>query len=270
MRLTKVRMLLATVTALALMVGVGTAIAATTGGGDLKQEAARITARSSFEAAVAKNLGTTAAKLKAAVTAAATARIDAALAADEITAAEAATLKGALADGMPAMRLATAAGVAKAARHDRGEAERRLQRACEGAGHGPRRPGAEGREDHREVGDRAEGEDRRGNVPRLRCRRDAAVTAGRAATGGPGGLGLGFGPPRGRRPSRSASSSSTTPAALALARRAGRRQTREGRSGAPHRSSGQRSASRRTPRRRARGRRGDRRRRRRARSRRAA
>jgi hypothetical protein len=66
-----------------------------------------------MEAAVAKNLGTTAAKLKAAVKAAATANIDAALAADEITAAEAATLKAALADGKPAMRLATAAGVAK-------------------------------------------------------------------------------------------------------------------------------------------------------------
>ena len=100
MRLTKVRMLLATVTALALMVGVGTAIAATSGSSDLKQEAARITARSSFDAAVAKSLGTTTAKLDAAITAAATARIDAALAADEITAAEATTLKGALADGM--------------------------------------------------------------------------------------------------------------------------------------------------------------------------
>ena len=80
MRLTKVRMVFATAAALALMVGVGSAIAAT-GGGGLKQEAARITDRASMEAAVAKNLGTTAAKLKAAVKAAATARIDAALAA---------------------------------------------------------------------------------------------------------------------------------------------------------------------------------------------
>ena len=113
MRLTKVRVLLATVTALALMVSVGTAIAAT-GGGGLKQEAARIADRSSFEASVAKNLGTSAAEIKAAVKAAAVARIDAALAADEITAAESATLKEALADGnCPAMRLATAAGVAK-------------------------------------------------------------------------------------------------------------------------------------------------------------
>ena len=113
MRLSKGRILLATATALALIVGVGTAIAAT-GGGGLKQEAARIIARSSFEASVATNLGTTAAKLEAAVKAAATARIDAALAADEITAAEAATLKEAMADGsVPAMRLATAGGVAK-------------------------------------------------------------------------------------------------------------------------------------------------------------
>ena len=113
MRLTKVHMLIATVAALALMVGVGTAMAAT-GGGDLKQEASRITARTSFNAAVAKSLGTTTAKLNAAIKAAAKARIDAALAADEITAAEAETLNDALADGnFPAMRLATAAGVAK-------------------------------------------------------------------------------------------------------------------------------------------------------------
>ena len=40
MRLTKVRMLLATVTALALMVGVGTAFAASGNGPTLKQQAA--------------------------------------------------------------------------------------------------------------------------------------------------------------------------------------------------------------------------------------
>ena len=113
MRLTKVRMLLATVDGARPDGGGRHRDRGDTGSGDLKQEAARITARSSFDAAVAKSLGTTAAKLDAAITAAATARIDAALAADEITAAEAATLKGALADGMPAMRLATAAGVAK-------------------------------------------------------------------------------------------------------------------------------------------------------------
>ncbi len=148
---------LATVTALALMVGVGTAIAATTGSSDLKQEAARITARASFDAAVAKSLGTTTAKLDAAITAAATARIDAALAADEITAAEAATLKDALADGMPAMRLATAAGVAK----ELGTTEAKLNAAYSDA----QKAQAKARVDealaagqhHGEVRDRAEG-----------------------------------------------------------------------------------------------------------------
>jgi multidrug efflux pump subunit AcrA (membrane-fusion protein) len=114
MRLTKARMMLATVTALALMVGVGTAFAASGNGPTLKQQAAQIAGRTTFDAAVASNLGTTTAKLNAAIKAAATARIDAALAADEITADEATTLKDALADGtIPAIRLATAATVAK-------------------------------------------------------------------------------------------------------------------------------------------------------------
>ena len=127
MRLTKVRMLLATVTALALIVGVGSAIAATGTGPTLKQEAAGLSVAPSFDAAVAKNLGTTTAKLNAAIKAAATARIDAALTANEITADEATTLKDALADGtIPAARLATAAGVAKELEHDRGEARRRV------------------------------------------------------------------------------------------------------------------------------------------------
>ena len=141
MRLTKVRMLLATVTALALMVGVGTAFAASGNGPTLKQEAAadRRAARR-FDAAVASSLGTTTAKLNAAIKAAATARIDAALAAGEITADEATTLKDALADGrIPAIRLATAADGRQGARHDRGEAERRLRERAEGAGQGPRR-----------------------------------------------------------------------------------------------------------------------------------
>jgi hypothetical protein len=108
------RMLFATVAALALIVGVGSAIAATGSGPTLKQEAAGLTSRATFDAAVAKNLGTTTAKLNAAIKAAATARIDAALAAGEITSDEATTLRDALADGtMPAARLATAAGVAK-------------------------------------------------------------------------------------------------------------------------------------------------------------
>ena len=114
MRLTKTRMILATVTALALMVGVGTAFAASGNGPTLKEQAAQIAGRTSFDAAVASNLGTTTAKLNAAIKAAATARINAALAAGEITADEATTLKDALADGtIPAIRLATAATVAK-------------------------------------------------------------------------------------------------------------------------------------------------------------
>jgi hypothetical protein len=113
MRLTRVRIILATVTALALMVGVGSAIAAG-GDGNLKQEAARVTDRAAMEAAVAKNLGTTTAKLRAAIQASAVAKVDAALAAKEITADEAAALKDAVADGsLPTMHLATAAGVAK-------------------------------------------------------------------------------------------------------------------------------------------------------------
>ena len=73
-----------------------------------------LSGRATFDAAVAKSLGTTTAKLNAAIKAAATARIDAALAAGEITSDEATTLKDALDDGtIPAARLATAAGVAK-------------------------------------------------------------------------------------------------------------------------------------------------------------
>ena len=75
MRLTKTRMLLATVTALALMVGVGTAFAASGNGPTLKQQAAQIASRTTFDAAVASSLGTTTAKLNAAIKAAATARI---------------------------------------------------------------------------------------------------------------------------------------------------------------------------------------------------
>ncbi|MSO96316.1 MAG: hypothetical protein EXQ81_11105 [Thermoleophilia bacterium] len=117
MRCTKGRIVLATAAALAVMVGAGTAVAGSRGGGgggDLKRTAAHISQRAAFEALVAGNLGTTEAKLKAAVKASARANIAAALAADRITAAEAETLNEALTDGsVPAMRLATAAGVAK-------------------------------------------------------------------------------------------------------------------------------------------------------------
>ena len=113
MRLTKVRMLLATVTALALMVGVGTAIAAT-GRPDPEAGGRAHLGRTCFDAAVAKNLGTTTAKLNAAIKAAATARINAALAAGDITADEADDPEGcARRRQIPAIRLATAATVAK-------------------------------------------------------------------------------------------------------------------------------------------------------------
>ncbi len=219
MRITKVRILLATVTALALMVGVGTAIAASTGSGDLKQEAARITARSSFDAAVAKSLGTTAAKLDAAITASASARIDAALAADEITAAEAETLKGALADGMPAMRIATAAGVAK----ELGTTEAKLNAAYSDA----RKAQAKARVDAA----LAAGNITEKYATELKANIDAATFPGFGAggmghhgghggpdgMGGPGGFGLGFGPPPGADTETGSSSSTTTSAALVFA-----------------------------------------------------
>lgn len=116
MRSTRLGVVLAMVAALVLVVGVGSAAAA---GGDrpgaLKQQAALIADQKAFEAAVAKNLGTTVATLRAAIKTSAAAQIDAALADKDITSDEADTLKGALDDGtLPAARLVTAAGVAKA------------------------------------------------------------------------------------------------------------------------------------------------------------
>jgi hypothetical protein len=213
MRPTKVRTLFATVVALALIVGVGTAIAAT-GGSDLKQEASRLSARSSFNAAVATSLGTTTAKLNAAIRAAATARIDAALAADEITATEAETLKDALADGsVPAMRLATAAGVAK----QLDTTEAKLNAAFSTA-------------QKAQATARVDGALKAGNITEkyateLKAKIDAATFPGLGAGGmghhdGHGGPGMGFGPDPGLAPpadGSSSSSSSTTPASLALA-----------------------------------------------------
>ena len=222
MRLTKVRMLLATWAALALMVGVGSAIAAT-GGGGLKQEAARITDRATMEASVAKNLGTTAAKLKAAVKAAATARIDTALAADEITASEAATLKEALGDGsFPALRLATAAGVAK----QLDTTEAKVNAAFSSAA----KAQATARVDQA----LKDGKITESQATDMKAKIAAATFPGFGAGGpghggpghggpgghgehgGMGGPGMGFGPPPGAD-APSGSSSSTTPAALALA-----------------------------------------------------
>jgi hypothetical protein len=212
MRPTKVHMLCAAVVALALMVGVGTAIAAT-GDSDLKQEAAHLTARSTFNAAVADSLGTTTAKLDAAITSAATARIEAALAADEITATEAETLNDALADGsIPAARLATAAGVAK----QLDTTEAKLNAAYSEA----QKARAKARVDEAL---------KAGNITEkyateLKATIDAATFPGFGAGGmghhgghgGPGGPGMGFGPDFGIAPPADGSSS-TTPASLALA-----------------------------------------------------
>ena len=116
MRERKRPVILAATAVLALVLGVGSAFAATSGNGkgSLKDEAARIADRAAFQAAVASSLGTTTAKLNAAIKADALAQIDAAQTAGEITADEATTLKGAVNDGTaPAIRFATAAGVAK-------------------------------------------------------------------------------------------------------------------------------------------------------------
>lgn len=218
MRLTKVRMLLATAAALALMVGVGSAIAAT-GGGGLKQEAARITDRTSFEAAVAKNLDTTPAKLGAAVKAAAIARIDAALAADEITASEATTLKEALADGScPAMRLATAAGVAK----QLDTTEAKLDAAFSSAA----KAQATARVDQALKDGKITESAAADMKAKIASATFPGFGAGGPGHGGPGGHGdhdgmggpgMGFGPPPGVDPPAGGSSSNTAPAVLSLA-----------------------------------------------------
>lgn len=112
MKTNRIRLLLASVAALAVTVGASAAIAAT-GEKDLSQVAAGITAKSDFESSVAESLGKTTAEIDAAVEAAAEKRIADALAAGEITAAEAETLRTALGDdGRLAMRIAEAADVA--------------------------------------------------------------------------------------------------------------------------------------------------------------
>jgi hypothetical protein len=100
------------VATIALVVGVGAAYAADSDD-DLKRTAKQLTGKSTFEAAVAKELGTTVAKLNAAYEAAALSRIAAAEKADEITAAEADALENAVANGWLAKRIALPADVAK-------------------------------------------------------------------------------------------------------------------------------------------------------------
>lgn len=203
MRRTRFRMIFATVAALALMVGVGGAIAANGNGGPtMKQQAARIAERAGFEAAVAKSLGTTAAKLNAAVKASALANIDAALAAKEITADEAATLKAALAEGKRAMRFATAAGVAK----ELGTTEAKLNAAFSDA----HKAQANARVDQA----LKDGKITESYAKELKAQIDAATFpgfgaggpghhGGKGGPGGPGGKGgqgpgMGFGTPGGR------------------------------------------------------------------------
>jgi hypothetical protein len=210
MRRTRFHVIAAAVAALALMVGVGTAIAAS-GSGSLKQEAQRISGQSTFDAAVAKSLGTTTVKLKAAIKAAAVARIDAALAADEITSEEATTLKDALDDGtIPAARLATAAGVAK----QLGTTEAKLNAAYSDA----RKAQAKARVDQAVT----DGKITQSYADELKAQIDDATFPGFGAGpgGGPGGhhghggpgfgIGFGFGPPDSGSSSGSGSSSSSS------------------------------------------------------------
>ncbi len=215
MRITKVRMLFASIAALALMVGVGSAIAANgSGGKDLKQTAARISSKASFEAAVAKNLDTTPAKLRAAVKAAAKANIAAQFAADKITAGEAETLNDALADGtVPAVRLATAEGVAK----ELDTTVAKLNAAFGSA--------AKAQATARVDKALKDGKITEAQAAEMKAKIAEATFPGFGAGGpghghgghgGPGGGGMGFGPPPGDAPPADSSSSSTTPAALAL------------------------------------------------------
>jgi hypothetical protein len=210
MKVTKVRMLFASIAALALMVGVGSAIAATGGDGkSLKGVAAKITGKATFEAAVVKELGTTAAKLDAAVKAAAKANIAAALAADEITAAAAETLNDALADGtVRAMRLATAEGVAE----ELGTTVAKLDAAFSKVG----KAQATARVDQKlKDGDITEAQ-----ATEMKTRiAEATFGFGEGGHGGHGGRGHhGHGGPRGDDDAPADSSSSgATPAALAAA-----------------------------------------------------
>jgi hypothetical protein len=105
-------------TTVVMVVGAGAAIAAGTGSGagdnaDLKAAAAGLEARDAFRKGVAERLGVTVAQLETAVTEAATERIDAAEQAGDITAAEADSLRAAVADGHLARRIADPAVVAQ-------------------------------------------------------------------------------------------------------------------------------------------------------------
>ncbi len=107
----------AAVAALALLVGAGAAIAAGSSSSDseLTRVAQGIRQHGAFETSVAKELGTTAAKLDAAITTAAKSRIDAAEKAGTLSAADADLLRAEIAtEDHLAMRIAQAADVAAA------------------------------------------------------------------------------------------------------------------------------------------------------------
>jgi hypothetical protein len=198
---------------LALVVGVGAAVAATNGNGnsDLKRAAQAIAGKSTFEATVAKKLGTTVAKLRAAYVAAANSRIDAALKTGDITAAEAETLKDAVADGHMVHRLALPADVAK----ELGTTTAKLTEAYSEA----RKDELKARVDQAV----ADGKITKEYAEQLKARIDEAdfPAFGGHGFGGPGGHGhhgrgggMGFGFDFGLPPSGSSSSSSSQPAAL--------------------------------------------------------
>lgn len=107
----------AALAAVALLVGAGAAIAASSASSDdeLSRVAEGLRQKDALSTAVAKELGTTAAKVEAAIATAAKSRIDAAEKAGSLSASDADLLREALADGdRMALRIAQAADVAKA------------------------------------------------------------------------------------------------------------------------------------------------------------
>lgn len=125
------KVLAVAVVAVAVVAGTGAAIAAGAGSAgsadnsDLKRAAAALAAKDDFAADVAKRLGATVAELEAAVTKAATSRIDAAEKSGDVTAAEADALREAVADGHLARRIALPADIAA----NLGTTEAKLQEA---------------------------------------------------------------------------------------------------------------------------------------------
>lgn len=190
------RTALAAAATIALLVGAGAALAATNGNDDVKRAATRLAAKSTFQAEVAKQLGTTVAKLETAVRAAALARVAAAEKAGDVTAAEADALEQAIEDGRLARRLALPADVAK----ELGTTEEKLTQAVTTA----RKAQLKARVDQAVADKKITPE----YGEQLKQRIDDATFPGRGGKGpgfGPGrhgsrfgfGFGRGFGPPPG-------------------------------------------------------------------------